>query len=165
MTRWYPLEPSDASVLVSAPHVYRYRSHYAAPPERVWESLASDESLAAWGPSVKAVNWLSPRPFGVDTTREVVLVGGAPRMRERFFRWEEGRGYSFAVYESSVPLFRHFVEDYGVEAEGDGTLFTWTIAIEPKRAFALPFKAVSPVLKFAFGRTVADGKKYFDKQS
>jgi hypothetical protein len=165
MTRWYPLEPSDASVLVSAPHVYRYRSHFAAPPERVWESLASDESLAAWGPSLKAVNWLSARPFGADTTREVVLVGGAPRMRERFFRWEEGRGYSFAVYESSVPLFRPFVEDYGVEAEGDGTLFTWTIAIEPKRAFALPFKALSPVLKFAFGRTVADGKKYFDKQS
>jgi hypothetical protein len=164
MTRWYPLEPSDASVLVSAPHVYRYRSHFAAPPERVWESLASDESLAAWGPSLKAVNWLSARPFDVDTTREVVLAGGAPRMRERFFRWEEGRGYSFAVYEASVPLFRHFVEDYGVAAEGDGTLFTWTIAIEPKRAFALPFKALSPVLKFAFGRTVADGKKYFDKQ-
>jgi hypothetical protein len=165
MTRWYPLEPSDASNLVSAPHVYRYRSHFAAPPERVWESLASDASLAAWGPSVKAVNWLSARPFGVDTTREVVLVGGAPRVRERFFRWDEGRGYSFAVYEASIPGFRHFVEDYGVEADGDGTLFTWTVAIEPKRAFALPFKALSPVLKFAFGRVVADGKKYFAKQS
>jgi hypothetical protein len=165
MTRWYPLEQSDANVLVSAPHVYRYREHFAAPPERVWESLACDESLAAWGLSVKTVNWLSPRPFGIDTTREVVLAGGAPRVRERFFRREEGRGYSFAVYEASVPLFRHFVEDYDVEADGDGTLFTWTIAIEPKRAFAVPFKALSPVLKFAFGRTVADGKKYFAKQS
>jgi uncharacterized protein YndB with AHSA1/START domain len=138
---------------------------YAAPPERVWESLASDASLAAWGPSVKQVNWLSPRPFGVDTTREVVLAGGAPRVRERFIRWDEGRGYSFAVYEASVPVFRHFVEDYVVQADGDGTVFTWTIAIKPKRAFSLPFKVLSPILKVAFGRTASDGKRYFAKQS
>jgi uncharacterized protein YndB with AHSA1/START domain len=165
MTRWYPLEPADAGVLVSAPHVYRYRMQYAAPTERVWESLASDESLAAWGPSVKQVNWLSPRPFGIDTTREVVLGGGVFRARERFIRWDEGRGYTFSVYEASVPVFRHFVEDYVVEADGDGTSFTWTIAIEPKSALALPFKALSPVLKMAFGRTAADGKRYFAKQS
>ena len=165
MTRWYPLEPSDAGVLASAPHVYRYRMQYAAPPERVWESLASDASLSAWGSSLKQLNWLSPRPFGIGTTREVVLAGGAPRFRERFIRWDEGRGYSFAVYEASVPVFRHFVEDYVVEADGDGTVFTWTIAIEPKRAFSLPFKALSPILKVAFGRTASDGKRYFAKQS
>jgi len=165
MTRWYPLEPSDAGVLASAPHVYRYRMQYAAPPERVWESLASDASLSAWGSSLKQLNWLSPRPFGIGTTREVVLAGGAPRLRERFIRWDEGRGYSFAVYEASVPVFRHFVEDYVVEADGDNTLFTWTIAIEPKRAFAVPFKLLSPVLKVAFGRAASDGKKYFAKQS
>jgi uncharacterized protein YndB with AHSA1/START domain len=165
MTRWYPLEHSDASVLTSAPHVYRYRTQYPASPERVWESLVSDESLAAWGPSVKSVTWLSPRPFGVGTTREVVLTGGAPRVRERFIRWEEGRRYSFAVYEASVPVFRHFVEDYLVEADGDHTLFTWTVAIEPKSTFALPMKVLSPVLKVAFGRTASDGKRYFAKQA
>ena len=46
MTRWYPLEPTDASFLDSAPHVFRYRKRHAAPPERVWESLASDASIA-----------------------------------------------------------------------------------------------------------------------
>jgi hypothetical protein len=137
---------------------------YAAPPERVWESLASDASLAAWGTSVKEVNWLSPRPFGVDTTREVALTGG-PRVHERFLRWDEANGCSFAVYEANIPMFRHFVEDYVLEADGDGTLFTWTIAIEPKSALALPFKVLSPVLKAAFGRTAADGRRYFAKAS
>jgi hypothetical protein len=165
MTRWYPLEPSDAGVLASAPHVFRYRMQYAATPERVWESLASDASLSAWGSSVKQLNWLSPRPFGIGTTREVVLAPGAPRVRERFIRWDEGSGYSFVVYEASVPVFRHFVEDYVIEADGDNTLFTWTVAIEPKRAFAVPFKLLSPVLKVAFGRAASDGKKYFAKQS
>jgi len=164
MTRWFPLEPSDIGVLDSAPHVLEYRMRYAATPDRVWESLASDESLAAWGPSVKRVEWLSARPFGVGTTREVVLAGGTPRFRERFIRWEEGHGYSFAVYEASVPLFRHFVEDYVVEPDGDGTLFTWKIAIEPKGALSVPFKLLAPVLKVAFGRMASDGKRYFAKQ-
>ena len=107
---------------------------------------------------------LPRRPFGVGTTREVVLAAGTPRVRERFIRWDEGHGYSFAVYEASVPVFRHFVEDYVVEPDGDGTLFTWKVAIEPKGAFALPFKLLSPVLKVSFGRMASDGQRYFAKQ-
>ena len=150
-------------MFTSAPHIYRYRMRYVAPPERVWESLASDESLAAWGPSVKEVNWLSPRPFGVGTTREVVLAGGLARVRERFFRWDEGSGYSFAVLEASIPVFRRFAEEYSVEPDGDGTLFNWTVAIEPKGQFSLPFKLASRGIKAGFGRMAADGNRYFDR--
>jgi hypothetical protein len=53
------------------------------------------------GPSVKEVNWLSPRPFGVDTTREVLLAA----------------------------------------------------------------KVLRPVLKAAFGRMAADGKRYFANEA
>lgn len=49
MTRWHPLEPADADFLTSAPHIFRYQKRFAASPEKVWESLVSDESLAAWG--------------------------------------------------------------------------------------------------------------------
>jgi Polyketide cyclase / dehydrase and lipid transport len=165
MTRWYPLESADADLFTTAPHIYRYEKRFAAPPDKVWESLTSDASLAAWGPSVKEVNWSSPRPFGVGTTREVVLIGG-PRVQERFFRWDEGRCYSFEVLQANAPIFRRFAEDYVVEPDGGaGTLFTWTVAIEPKPAFALPFKALSPVLKAAFGRLAADGQRYFARQT
>jgi len=110
------------------------------------------------------VNWTSPRPFGVGTTREVHALGG-PRMRERFFRWEEGTRKSFASYESTLPLFKRFAEDYIVEADGDDTLFTWTVAIEPKDALALPFKVIAPAVKAAFGRLPADGQRYWAKRS
>jgi polyketide cyclase/dehydrase/lipid transport protein len=163
MTRWYQLEPADAALFGSAPHVYRYEKRYAAPPAQVWESLASDDSLAAWGPSVTELRWLTPRPFGVGTTREVVLAPGLARVRERYFRWDEGRGYSFAVYEANLPIFRRFAEDYTLDADGDGTRFTWTVAIEPKSVLKLPFRAISPVLKAAFGRLAADGERYFAK--
>ncbi|HYO02762.1 MAG TPA: SRPBCC family protein [Mycobacterium sp.] len=164
MTRWYAVEPADEALFTSAPHVFRYTKTLAAPPEKVWESLASDESLAAWSATVSAVNWLSPRPFGVGTTREVVLAPGLSRVRERYFRWNEGRGYSFAVYEANLPVFKRFAEDYVIEPEGaDGkaTRFTWTVAIEPKSGFSLPFKPLAPLLKLAFGRMAADGERYF----
>jgi hypothetical protein len=164
MTRWFALQSADAGFLDSAPYVFRYQQRFAAPPQTVWDSIASDDSLAAWGPTVSSITWTTPRPFGVGTTREVALAPGVIRVRERFFRWDEGHGYSFGAYEANAPLFRRFAEDYRIEAAVDDpntTIFTWTVALEPSRTLALPFRAIAPVLKVAFGRTVTDGRKYF----
>ena len=165
MTRWYPLESADADFFQSAPHVFTYQKRFAASPAQVWEQLTSDASIAAWGPATKEVIWTSPRPFGVGTTREVVALGGATTMRERYFRWEEGSRHSFAAYESTIPLFKRFAEDYIVEADGDDTLFTWVVAIEPKDALALPFKVIAPAIKAAFGRIPSDGQRFWAKNS
>lgn len=162
----FALEPADDSFFGSAPHVFTYRKQFDAPPEQVWESLTSDESLAAWGPSVTSVNWLSPRPFGVGATREVALAPGIVRVHETFFRWEEGVRYSFYVTDASVPSLRRFAEDYLLEPLGEGrTQYTWIVAIEAKPAFAVPFRAVAPVLKAAFGRLADDGEKFFARRA
>ncbi|MDT5235141.1 MAG: hypothetical protein QOF47_1128 [Mycobacterium sp.] len=162
MTRWYPLEPTDDEFFTSAPHVFRYQKRFAATPEQVWESLTSDVSLAAWGPAIRKVTWTSPRPFGVGTTREVVSGGS---VRERYFRWDEGHSHAFYVYESSLPLFKRFAEDYIVEPDGAETLFTWTLAIEPTNALRFPLKALAPVLKAAFGQIPSGGQRYFAKHA
>ncbi len=164
MTRWHPLEPADDAFFGTAPHVFRYQKRFAATPEEVWADLTWDVSLAAWGPAIKKVTWTSARPFGVGTTRDVVAPGGAT-MRERYFRWDEGRRHAFYVYESSIPLFRRFAEDYIVEPDGDGTKFTWVVAIEPKRAFSLPMKVLAPLLKAALGQLPSGGQRYFAKRS
>ncbi len=164
MTRWYPLEPADDDFIASAPHIFRYQKRFAASPEQVWASLTSDDSLSAWGSTLRELTWTSPRPFGVGTTREVAPLAG-PRVRERYYRWDEGRSHAFYVYEATMPLFRRFAEDYIVEPDGDGTMFTWVMAMEPKAAMALPFKAIAPVMKAAFGRVPIDGQKYFAKRS
>jgi hypothetical protein len=161
MARWYPLEPTDASVFDTATHVFRYQKHFDAAPDVVWASLACDHSLADWGSSVQEVNWTTPRPFGVGATREVVLPLGVSRVREHFFRWDEGAGYSFYAYETNAPLFRRFAEDYVVAPDGTGTLFSWTVAIDPKSALRLPFQALAPVIRGGFGRMAADGERYF----
>jgi len=73
---WHCLEPADASVFDSATHLFRFPIKLPVPPARVWESLASDRSLAAW-PLGRGLyldlHWTSPRPFGTGTTRQVTL--------------------------------------------------------------------------------------------
>ena len=113
-----------------------------------------------WGPSIKEVTWLSPRPFGVGTTREVALPGNL-RVREGFIRWDEGSRYTFVVTDASMPALRRVAEDYVVEPDGDGALFRWTVAMEPRGALSFPFKVLSPAVKAAFGRAAKDGERYF----
>jgi len=161
MARWHSLERPDYSIFTEAAHVYRYPARFPASPERVWESLASDESVKAWGMGVQSLRWTSPRPFGVGTTREVVLPLRAMSLREEFFRWDEGRGYSFFVREANRPGLRVFAENYEIEPDGDGTLFTWTIALEPRGVLSPAVKLLGPVNRAGFGQLVRAGRKYF----
>jgi len=160
MTRWYPLEPADDDFLTSAPHVFRFQKKFAAPADQVWASLVSEKSLTAWTNKLGTLTWTSPRPFGVGTTREVSPLPGAT-VRERYYRWDEGRSHAFYVYEATVPVFRRFAEDYIVEPDGDQTLFTWVLALEPKPGVALPFKAFAPLMKAGMGLIPRDAQKYF----
>jgi hypothetical protein len=163
MTKWRALDPADASTFETAPQIYRFPVKLAVPPERVWESIASDRSLADWGMGVRSLKWTSPRPFGVGTTREVVLPLSAMTVREHFFRWDEGKGYSFYVYETNRPGIKRFAEDYVIEPDGAGALFTWTIALEAHPPMAPVMKLLSPVNKQAFGQVARSAKSYFAK--
>jgi polyketide cyclase/dehydrase/lipid transport protein len=164
MPRWHRLERPDASTFTEATHAYRYPARFAAPPERVWASLTSDDSVKAWGLGVRRLTWTSPRPFGVGTTREVVLPLGAMTLREEFSRWDEGRGYAFFVTETDRPGWRSFAENYELEPDGDGTLFTWTIAFEPKGPLAPAMRLFAPVNKTACGLLVKAGRRYFEER-
>jgi hypothetical protein len=62
----------------------------------------------------------------------VKAIVGTTLLRERYFRWEEGRRHSFHVTETTSPLFKALAEDYLVEPRGeDACRFTWTVAAEP----------------------------------
>jgi hypothetical protein len=161
MSRWYRLERPDYSTFTEATHAYRFPARFAASPERVWESLTSDESVKEWGLGVKALRWTSPRPFGVGTTREVVLPMGAITIREEFFRWDEGQGYSFYVREANRPGLRSFAENYELQPDGDGTLFTWTIALETTGTLTPALKLLAPVNRAGFGQLVRSGRRHF----
>jgi hypothetical protein len=163
MTRWYSLQPADESFFATAPYVYRYPVELAASPERVWASLTSDRALADWGLGLHSLEWTSPRPFGVGTTRSVVLPGRALAIRERFFRWDEGHRKSFHGTEATRPLLRRLAEDYLVEPHGRGTRFTWTIAFEPNPKAGPLMRLGSPLNPLLFRSVPMRAKAYFRK--
>jgi len=121
---WHCLEPADASVFDSATHLFRFPIKLPVPPTRVWESLASDRSLAAW-PLGRGLyldlHWTSPRPFGTGTTRQVTLPLRLCTLRESFFRWDEGKGYSFYAEAVNRPGLRRFAEDYVLQTTAAGS--------------------------------------------
>lgn len=162
MTRWHALRPVDEAYFTTAPLVYHYSVDAPVPAEDLWASLVSDESLAAWSPAVKSVRWTTPRPFGVGTTRDVTLAGGAVTVREKFFIWEDGRRYAFHAVESNRPGIKALAEDYVVSSTPGGSRLEWTVALEPAALKVTRFS--SPLIKATFGRLAADGRKYFAKR-
>lgn len=163
MTKWHDLQPADETFFETAPHVYRFPIELPVPAERVWESLTSDRSVAAWGPGVQSLRWTSARPFGVGTTREVVLPLHSITVREEYFRWDEGKGCSFFVREADRPVLRRMAENYELETTPTGCVFTWTFAVEPTPRTAMLLRLGSPVNKLAFGQMARSSRRYFAK--
>ncbi|MET9731218.1 SRPBCC family protein [Streptomyces sp. NPDC006458] len=130
--------------LRSAPFLYVSSVETTAPAERIWEVLTG-ETLVHWVGVFTGLRWLSPRPFGVGTEREVTLLG-VLTARERFFRWDEGRRYTFGAVEASLPGLRRAAEDWTVESTPSGSRLTWTMAIEATPAVTPLLRVASPVI-------------------
>ncbi len=150
------LEPVDESFFASAPERYSDTFAIARPAEAVWADLVSDTPLA-WVRGL-SLSWTSTRPFAVGTTRRAASLGGAIKLKERYFIWEDAHRQAFYVTEANLPLFKHFAEDYVVEPDGaDRCRFTWTFAIEPT-ALGRPG---APLNGFIFRRMFAETRKHY----
>jgi hypothetical protein len=111
----------------------------------VWDELTADDTLH-WCRIINDLRWTTPRPLGLGTVREVKALAGSSILRERYFRWEEGRRKSFYVTETTSPLPKAMAEDYLVEPRGeDACRFTWTIAVE-LTAIGRPGKSINRAL-------------------
>jgi hypothetical protein len=147
------LEPFDVDFFDSAPQRHSYVLDLPVSPERVWRGLAASNPLW-WCRLLSSVEYTSPRPFGVGTTRTAAVLG-VLRMREVFIRWEEGRRQSFRVDRANLPVFRRFGEDHLVERSDGGSRLIWTFAYEPG------LKVGGLVQKLVFDSLVADTRRHF----
>ncbi|MBY8847747.1 hypothetical protein K7G98_03125 [Saccharothrix sp. MB29] len=88
------MEPVDAEFFETAPERRTFVLDLPVSPERVWRGLTATNPLW-WCRLMSSVEYTSPRPFGVGTTRQASVLG-LLRLRERFFRWE-GRRQTFTA--------------------------------------------------------------------
>lgn len=153
----FSLEPVDESFFSTAPFQLRETFRIARPAAEVWAQLTQEGTLH-WCRLVSSVDWTSPRPFGVGTTRTVSALGGQNVMDERYFVWEEGRRKAFCGVKGNLPLFKRFAEDYVVEPTGASSCaFTWTVAIDPR----LPAPLAAPLDRRLFVTLFKDTRRYF----
>jgi len=154
---WFNAEPVDEAFFDAAPVRLRDTFAVSRPADQVWQELTSEDPLS-WCRILSSVDWTSPRPFGVATTRTVRSLAGTNVLREYYFRWEEGRRQSFYAVQASAPMFRRFAEDYLVEPVSDTSCrFTWTIAYEPKPAA----RVSNPVNRLLLGTLFKDTRKHY----
>jgi len=126
----FRFETVDEAFFETAPNLYSDSFETPRPSSDVWADLVADGALS-FCRALHGAKWTSPRPFGIGTTRTMVTAIGLG-VQTTFFRWEEGRRYSFSADGADLPLVRRLAEDYMVEETSATTSrFTWTVAIDP----------------------------------
>jgi Polyketide cyclase / dehydrase and lipid transport len=150
------LQPVDESYFDSAPQRFAHTWSIAQPAEAVWAELVGPRPLH-WCRGL-SIRWTSAPPFGVGSTRQAKVLGGAITAHEYFFIWEEGRRYAFYFTRANVPVFANVAEDYVVEPDGaDRCRFTWRVGLTPSAVG----KPGAPLNKLLFGRFFADTGRHF----
>ena len=123
--------------------VFSNSAEIDATSEEVFKVLTTTNSWKDWFPEIVDVNWTTPDPKSVGTTRTIrfyhwlfaLLLFGTISVNEYFFKWEENKRITFYVTSISRPTiltFNALLEDYNVEDLGNGkSKFTYTVYAEP----------------------------------
>lgn len=162
MGRWYEFTEFGAGYFDTAPFRAVTKVKIDAPAEHVFRVLEDGDAWPRWIPAVARVEWTSPTPFDVGTTRSVYMRTGH-RIDERFITWEDGREMAFTVLGSDVPGLTSFGERYVLTPIEGGCELRWTFVLQPRGFIAQGLYAIRPALRLALKRTLLDFKRVAEK--
>jgi hypothetical protein len=125
----HPCEKVDATWVETAPHRFSNSVELTITPEQLFEVFADADAWPKWAKVIRHVEWTSPLPPGVGSTRVVSMIGGL-KGAEEFLVWEPHRQMAFRFNEASEKSIRAFAERYDVVPTPQGCRLTWTLALE-----------------------------------
>lgn len=161
---YFPCAPTDAGFFDAAPVKNRYTVTLPVSPQRLFEIFEDPASWPRWAPGIGRVEWTSPRPYGVGTTRTVTFWGGM-EVYEEFVRWAPGEEMAFVFRGITQEVWRRFGERYEVEDLGGGRCqLTWTVCYEPAGGFAKGHAVFGPILKLNLATYMVWLKRYCKKK-
>ena len=135
-----------------APYCFTATEIVRASPARIFEVFEDAHAWTVWADPIQHVEWTSPKPFGLGTTRTVTMSGGMVGWEE-FIAWEPGKRMAFCFTHVAKDNIESFAEDYVVEDLGDGRCrVTWRMAMAPKGASKLFMPIFKPLLGFFIRR-------------
>jgi hypothetical protein len=101
-----------------------------ASPDVVFACLESAAPWSIWFNEIESVTYTSPQPYGVGTTRLVVMKDVT--LSESFLAWEKNRRYCFRFDAQNRKIFDAGVEDIQLdELPGNRTKITYRAALQP----------------------------------
>ena len=134
-----------------------------ASPEAIFSVFEDGHAWTEWFEGISAVEWTSPKPFGVGTTRTVSL--GAMKVWEHFFIWEQNKRFSFYFTQTKFPFVKALVEDYQLEVIDENTTrFIYTVAYNPSLPLLLSGPLGKAALRKTFGRAAKSLVGYMENK-
>ena len=131
-------------------------------PETLFTVFEDADAWSEWVGVIERVEWTSPMPFRVGTTRSVEMPGGMIAYEE-FLAWDAPRHMAFRFNQFSQKFLRAFGEDYKVTDLGNNRCrLAWTVAIDPNGPAALIRPVLKPLLAMNLRKIMKDLKKYME---
>ncbi len=132
MSDYFECTPVGLDFLEQTKNVYKAEEIIRATPEQIFEVFEDEVAWTVWAPPIQRVEWTSPKPFGVGTTRTVYMMGDMDGYEE-FIAWEPGKRMAFTFIGCSKDNTEKFLEDYRVTDLGNGTCkVVWYMAMESR---------------------------------
>lgn len=149
MNEYFECTPVGLDFLKQTKNVYRSEEVVRATPEQIFEVFEDEVAWTIWAPPIKRVEWTSPKPFTVGTTRTVYMLGDMNGYEE-FIAWEPGKRMAFTFLGCSKDNTEKFLEDYRVTDLGDGTcLVVWYMAMENRGESPWRSALMRPIMRMA----------------
>lgn len=150
--RRYPCDRVDDDFVDTAPIKLVNTVDVEATPEQIWAALEDASAWPRWAGVITNVEWTSPAPFGVGTTRTVTMRGKMIGYEE-FIAWEPYRQMGFRFNEATTNGVRAFAERYVIEPVAGGhTRVVWTMAMAPTGVSRAVVPLTRGAMRYAFGR-------------
>lgn len=158
--RTYPCELVDLDFIGHAPFRFVSTVELSITPEQLFEVLGDAESWPHWATVITKVEWTSPEPRGVGTTRTVSMRGHIVG-DEEFLAWEPYSHMAFRFNQSTSNAIAAFAEDYRVVETEDGCHLTWVMAMKPAGIAArIGMELGRPVMGWLFQRFLHNLNRY-----
>ncbi len=143
----------------NAPARFSHRLRLRGDAQTVFEVIADGGHESEWFPDFKAVEWLTPAPYGAGAVRRYRLT--YMTLVEQFTHWDSGRELSFWVSECSIPMLKHFAEYYRIEPAEDGWVdLTWDVCYAPLRILQPLHPLVRPMFARDFRKAASNLESY-----
>lgn len=139
------------------------RVRVEAAPLDVFDALNDAEAVRRWWRSMRLVEWETPGPHGQGSLRRVSPSAGLV-LRERIIGWVPGELWACTITDTSVPLFASYVIRVDLEPDEEGTVLTWTSAVEPSRLGRLAGPLFARIIRRTIRLGLAGMPAYFARR-